>query len=318
MQNLIKNCVLSIVFFNLMACGSGKTKSSLNTANSIASVSSSVNESTEKLIEYKSYSVAKIVNCGQGIESGIKSFSLFPNKIENQNQSLSELNFSGWNHSTNDNVTEWVNLKLAGSNYNFNSNTKKDSTCENAYTFEMILLKKIANWDHQHSNGFECNILAKGYKFGDIENLVFDLKINSSKTKIPSVESLKNTYASYVNDVIVDALDDGKVNIGITLGDNTNLNASIVIQLDQEILSDKWVRVTIPMNKLSFYQEINYNQTAKMQEDLSNVVINRLLVVGETKSGAVLRKNIIPWNSNIPETFKEMDLSFKKIEFQLK
>ena len=182
----------------------------------------------------------------------------------------------------------------------------------------MILVKKIANWNHQHSNGFECNILAQGYKFGDIENLVFDLKINSAKTKIPSLESIKNTYDNYTKESFVDALDDGKVNISITLGDSTNLNATIIIQFDQMTLNDQWIRVTIPVNKLLFYQEINYNRTPKTQENFNNAVISRILIVGETKTGAVLRGNINAWNDNIPETFKEMDLSFKKIEFQLR
>lgn len=323
MQYLLRISVLIIVFFSLIACGSGKiTPSSIpNTAEvkSITSTSLSANERTENNIDYKSYSVANIVNCGQGIEAGIKRFSLFPNSNNQaQNQSLSKLNFSGWNHSIKGNVTEWTNLKLTGSNYNFNDEIKTDNSCSNVQTFDMILVKKIANWDRQHANGFECNVLAQGYKFGDIENLVFDLKINSSKTKIPSIESLKTTYESYVNDSIVDAVDDGKVNVGITLSDNTNLNASIIIQLDQVVLSDKWVRVTIPMSKLTFYQEINYKRTTKIQADLNDVVINRILIVGETKTGAILRRSISPWDANVPETFKEMDLSFKKIEFQLR
>ena len=182
----------------------------------------------------------------------------------------------------------------------------------------MVLVKKIADWDRQHSNGFERNILAHGYKFGDIENLVVDIKINSTNTSIPSVASLKTIYASYVSAATIDALDEGKVNLDITLHDGANLFGKIIVQLDQETLKDQWVRVTVPMNKVSFYQEINYNRTTKTLADLSNVVIQRMLIVGETKKGAVLRGDINPWTTSVPETFKEMDLSFKKIELQLK
>lgn len=313
MQSLTKIYVLPIVLFCIIACGGGKSVSS-SVPNSHAG-----KEHTRKLSDYKDYSVADIIDCGQGMVSDGKIFSLFNDydgKVQDQN--LSSLNFSGWNHTTNGSATEWTNLKLAGSNYNFSNNAKANSSCNNVSTLDIVLLKKIADWNHQHSNGFECNILAQGYKFGDIKSLVFDLKINTAKTRIPTVESIKKTYANYVNGSIVDAMDDGKVNIGITLGDNTNLNASIIFQLDQVTLGDKWVRVTIPMDKLSYYQEINYKQTAKTQADLSNVVINRMLIVGETKSGAVLRRNISPWDANIPEIFKEMDVSFKKIELQLK
>ncbi len=278
-----------------------------------------IKESVQKFAEYKDYSVAIIVNCGQGIVNRVKTYNLLAdNNGKAKDQNLSNLNFSGWNHTTNGNVTEWGSLKLSGDNYNFYDNAKANSSCNNVSTLDIVLLKKIADWNHQHANGFECNILEKGYKFSDVENLVFDLKINSTKTKIPSVESIKNTYVNYVNGSVVDVLEDGKVNIGITLGDSTNLNGSIIFQLDQDVLSDKWVRVTIPMNKLSFYQEISYKKTSKTFEDLSTILINRILIMGETKSGAVLRNNIDAWSTDIPEAFKEMDLSFKKIELQLK
>jgi len=313
MQSLIKIYVLSIVFPCLISCGGGKSVSS-SVSNSHAG-----EEHTQNLTDFKGYSVAAIVDCGQGIAPDGKIFSLFGDYDgKAQDQNLSSLNFSGWNHTTNGSDTEWTNLKLPASNYNFNTSAKANGSCNNVSTLDMVLLKKIANWDHQHSNGFECNILAKGYKFGDIKSLVFNLKINTAKTHIPTVENIKKAYATYVNESVVDAMDDGKVNIGVTLGDNTNLNASIIFQLDQATIGDKWVRVTIPMDKLSYYQEINYKQTIKTQADLSNVVVNRMLIVGETKSGAVLRSNINLWDVKIPEIFKEMDVSFKKIELQLK
>jgi hypothetical protein len=308
MQALIKTYILPIVFFSLIACGGGKS-----VPNSYGK------QRTQKLKDYKDYSVTSIVDCGQGIATEGKVFCLFSDYDgEVQDQNLSNLNFSGWNHTTNGSATEWTNLKLAGRYYNFNNDAKVNGSCNNVSTLDIVLLKKIADWDHQHSNGFECNILAQGYKFGDIKSLVLDVKINTAKTHIPTVDNIKKKYANYVNESIVDAMDDGKVNIGITLSDNTNLNGSIIFQLDQAILGDKWIRVTIPIEKLSFYQEIDYKQTARTLADLSNIVIKRLLVVGETKSGAVLRGKIKNWDTNVPETFKEMDLSFKKIELQLK
>lgn len=303
--------------------------SSIAPASSAAAVSSTaassiaaVSESTQAAVSYPGFSVAKIDNCGVGITAGTKTFNLFADYDGGvQNQSLSSLSFSGWNHSNNENKgrAEWAKLKVSNhAIYDFATSAKVNDSCNGVDTINIVLVKKIADWDFQHSNGFERNVLTHAYKFGDIENLVFDVKLNSVNTSIPSVESLKTTYASYVNGTTVDALEDGKVNIGITLGDTTNLNGAIIFQLDQTTLSDQWVRVTIPMNKLSFYQEINYNRTTKTLAELSNVLINRILIVGETKSGAVLRGNINPWSASVPETFKEIDLSFKKIEFQLK
>jgi len=77
------------------------------------------------------------------------------------------------------------------------------------------------------------------------------------------------------------------------------------------------LRLTIPLTALSYYREVNYQRTETRLADVSRVAINRLLVVGETKSGGVLRRSISPWVASVPEGFKEMDVSFKKIEFQL-
>jgi hypothetical protein len=271
---------------------------------------------------YTNYSVAEISNCGLGVSAANKTFALFADYDGGvQNQTL--LNFSGWNHATNGSTTEWVNLKYTGATYNYSSTAKVNDSCNGADTLNMILVKKIADWDRQHANGFERNILASGYKFGDIENLVIDVKINSAKTFIPDVATLKTTYASYISSgSVIDTFEEGKVNIGITLQDNsltsTSLNAAINIQLDQITLLDKWVRVTIPIKDMKFYSETNYNPTPKTLADLSNIVIKRALFVAETKTNEVLRNKVTTWNTATPETFKEMDLSFKKIEFQLK
>jgi len=290
---------------------------------SSAAISSLANASDETTSNAQTLAsgvtLAEIQNCGVNISAAAKTYALFADYDGGvQNQSLSSLNFSGWNHATNGVTAEWTNLAKTGTTYNFSTSAKVNDSCNGADTINMVLVKKVADWDHQHANGFEKNILAMGYKFGDINNLVLDVKINSANTKVPTVASLKTTYASYVTGATVDAMDAGKVNIGITLHDGGNLNAAIIIEVDQATMLDKWVRVTIPMNKLTFYSEVNYVRTNKSLADLSNVVIQRGLFVGETKSGNVLRGNINPWSTSVPETFKEMDISFKKIEFQLK
>jgi len=306
----------SSVIATSAAVSSGPVSSAL-----ASSSASSVGEGelAQAAVDYSTYSVAELDNCGMNISAADKTFALFAD-YDNaaQNQSLTALKFSGWNHTTNGNTAEWANLKHTPATYNFTATTQANESCNGVDTLDVVLVKKIADWDRQHANGFEREILAHGYTFGSIENLVVDVKINSAKTSVPSVDSLKTIYANYVSAGTVEALDEGKVNVDITLHDGANLHAKAIVQLDQTTYADRWVRVTIPMNKFSFYEEINYNRTAKTQADLNSVVIKRMLVVGETKKGTVLRGNINPWTSNVPETFKEMDLSFKKFEFQLK
>jgi hypothetical protein len=349
MRYLIKICSLPLVVCGLTACGGGggggsNTSSSVTLSSSVISSSSisssqssssssssisssqaessssqsSLGESVGSATNYTKYTVAEISNCGLGVSAANKTFALFAD-YDSSAQDQMLLDFGSWNHATNGSTTEWVNLKYTGATYNYSNTAKMNSSCNGVDTLNMILVKKIADWDHQHANGFKKITTPYGYKYGDISNLIIDLKINSAKTFIPEIATLKTTYTSYVNASVVDALDEGKVNIGITMYDGTSLNAAINIQLDQSTLLDKWVRVTIPVKDMTFYNEVSYNRTPKTLADLSNVVINEVLFVAETKSGVVLRNTILNnWSTATPETFKEMDLSFKKIEFQLK
>jgi hypothetical protein len=267
--------------------------------------------------------VAEITDCGLNINKPATDdfYPLFTDYYTDiHNQALP--NFSGWNHTTTVNGAEWANLKHSPDTYKFSSTAAVNEDCNSVDTLNMVFVKKIADWDRQHANGFEKTIISDGKKFGDIENLIVDLKINSAKTSIPTVTSLKDIYVpTYVNEATIDALESGKVNIGITIydsGTDTVLSASRIIELNQATLADKWIRITIPMADLKFCSTEEYTCTSKTLADISSTVIKGIRFVAETKSGAVLRNSISTWSSTTPETFKEVDVSFKKIEFQLK
>lgn len=364
MQSIIKTCALSLMFVGLTACGGGgggggnkpaSTLPSSSSSSSIAATSSSIpasssapvssstpatsaalssnsvssaaegSETTQAATSVNGYSIAKIDNCGVGISAASKTFGIFADYDGGiQNQNLSSLSFSGWNHSTNENagLPEWKLLKHAGTAYDFNTTAKVNDSCNGVDTLDMVMVKKIADWQFQHSNGFERNILAHGYKFSDIENLTLDVKINSAKTSIPSIGSLKTTYASFASGNNIDNLEDGKVNIGIVIYDGKSAStwmAKKIIQLDQSALTDQWIRVTIPMKDMKHCLDENYNCADKPFSELGSKTIAGIQFVAETKTGLVLRNAIDgTWSPSVPETFKETDLSFKKIEFQLK
>jgi hypothetical protein len=151
-----------------------------------------------------------------------------------------------------------------------------------------------------------------------MEALVLDIRIDSRNTHIPSPLQLKKTYANNAPLSAIDELDAGKVNLGITLNGEDNLLASAIVEVDQQTLSDQWLRITIPVKTMTFYQEVNYQRTHKEYVDLADHLITTLLIVSETHSGSVLRKRIEMWNSSIPESFKETGIAFRKIEFRLK
>jgi hypothetical protein len=310
------------------------SKAGASTANSAAvsstkksSATTSTSSSTgqaENIIflkDYPAYSVSIINNCGKEITAAANSYRFFADyEVNLQNQTL--LNATGWNHTTNGSATEWKTVSLAAAEYNNPSKGKVNGSCNNVDSLDMILLKKYANWDRQHSNGFEFHPPAQAVSFGQIDSIVLDIKINSAKTMLPTMSSLLNTYSSFVSEATLNQVDSGLVNIGLTFSDGVTIGASLkastIIELDQNTLLDQWVRVKINMADLAFYSEVNYVRTNKTAAELSSTFIRSALFVAETHSGLVLRNHIMAWSDSVPETFKEMDLSFKKIEFVLK
>jgi hypothetical protein len=274
-------------------------------------------ENATPLKNHPAYSVFALNHCGENISAEPKTYRLFADyEVDLQNQVIP--NLTGWNHTSNGNTDEWKSLSLNAAEYNNPNKGNANESCNDIDTLDMILLKKYADWNHQHSNGFEFHIPAQTIYFEQIKSIVIDLKIHSAKTILPSMPSLENTYSPYVPAGILKELDSSLVNIGFTFSDDTTLKASTIIELDQNLLFDRWIRVKINMRDLRFYSEINYVETKKTFLDLHKSNIRSVLVEAETRAGGVLRNHIDSWNPTTPETFKEINLSFKKIEFMLK
>jgi len=224
---LKKCCALPFILLSLNIQASSPIEPS-ETALAIASVNG--------------YTIAKIDNCGQGISAGKNTFAIFADYDgAAQNQSLARLGFSGWNHSANENAgrPEWARLQHKGANYDFSGIAEVNDSCNRLGTINMVLVKKVADWTMQHMNGFERDLSAQGYTFGDLASVVVDVKINREKTSIPSLADLKSTYAPYLNAAAVAALDDGKVNIGLPWAVPTRLMLLLLFS---------WIRQAWPSN----------------------------------------------------------------------
>lgn len=278
------------------------------------------------------HTISFIHDCGQGVTAPTNGYSFIGDYNTSQmNQTLSLGNT--WNHLTNGSSTEWANTKLSASAYAIPSSGKANLSCNNVDTLDVVLVKKYANWDRQHANGFQpTGLKNQNINFGKIASLVIDLKIHSARTVVPTTASLVKTYTTdaqgktyAVSESTLTSTDQGYVNLGFTLNDDggaTVLSASDVIEINQAMFADQWIRVVIDLSKVKYCSTTNYYCTAKTAADLASVLVNQLSVVAETSSGGVLRGSMpsvtdTQWNSFtfVPETFKELDISIKRLEF---
>lgn len=253
-------------------------------------------------------------DCSQGSDGAIVLF-------DSTHKSL-----NGWSHvvSSPDRfpLTHFENGKYAVDS----SSIVADPDCPDSTLFRSILTRKIGNWGQQHANGIEPRFFEHPLAVNEIESVSLWIRLNSEDSSIPSREELAESFGSLLTQEQIDALDRGNACFGFTLleyGYNNQsletLNASILVEFDPASDFDQWIKVTIPMQSFGYSFEKNYaNRSVEM-----NTVMNRELVafrINPETSGGIVSRNFISenWNDSNPELYKEMSLSIRRIEINLK
>ncbi|WP_428240106.1 hypothetical protein [Gynuella sp.] len=197
----------------------------------------------------------------------------------------------------------------------------QDDQCDNLQVMKTILVKKYADWDSQHMSGLEFRFPAANLKFGDLKDIVLETKINSDQTAIPSREDYLNTYSSYTSTANLEAMDQGKINLGVTLfGENSDdqsietFHGAITLELDQDNVADQWLRIVIPADSLSYFVQKDWGNTDKDPKDYADYALVGFRINPETHTNQVLRSFITDaFDSSVPEMYKEEGLSVRKV-----
>lgn len=232
----------------------------------------------------------------------------------------------GWSHIYDD-PDSFPGLRRDPGAYRIDStNVSRDAWCPQSNVYKAILVKKYADWDRQHANGLVSTFEEKEITFGGLKDIVLDLKINSRQTYIPSKMDYLSTYGSYTDINNLLEMDQGMINLGITLYGENDADQSIEtfqgminLELNQYEYSNQWLHIVIPAESLWYFVQKDYANTEKDPADyLTNKIIG-LRITPETHNTKVLR-NYIPdaFNDSIPESYKELGVSIRKLAVRLK
>jgi len=232
---------------------------------------------------------------------------------------------AGWSHIDTEKPNgEYTFLALNNIDYQISKDHyQSDESCDYEKVQNAILVAKLSDWTHQHSNGFETILDSNDISFDDLANVVIDLRVNSSGTRIVEQQTLRERYQAYLTAEQFTELDQGKINLGITLfekGANDqsteSFNLEYFLQIDQAKYFDRWLRVTVPIVNFRAYTEKGYQGISQEFSVFSKTRIHGFRITPESSYGKQLR-NLIGdrWHEQIPETFKEMSISLRRIEF---
>ena len=253
------------------------------------------------------------VNCNQVL----KGNSVYTVLNENRNT------LKGWNHIDIKN-DEFKTLQLSNNSYQIsNEQFVPDTECSNSKVQNAVLVAKLSDWTRQHANGFETVIDVDNITFSNISHVMIDLRINQDKTNIANVDLLYERYGKHLEKEKFNILDKGKANLGITLFEDgaldqstASLNAQYFLEIDQQEYFDQWLRFLVPINEFDVYQEKEYTKIHDTIVNNPETLIHGFRLVAETSQGKQLR-NLLGdnWNESLTETFKEVSISLRRIEF---
>ena len=226
---------------------------------------------------------------------------------------------TGWSHTS---PAETSLAREASSYGQRRAAFAPDGTCGGQNTLEIVLVKRLVDWDKQHMNGIEARLPPRAVRFADVTDITLVLRTRPELSTIPSPEKLAEHFADVLTPEEVAELDTGKVNLELTLfGEGLTvehpfLNAGTIIEIDQGTWDEQWVRVTVPIEALDGYTEVAYQRTPADLADYPELFVRGLRINPESVGGRTLRHFQLDdfEVGATPELFKELGLSIARVE----
>lgn len=227
-----------------------------------------------------------------------------------------ERNFpSGWSHISNpEKAADFLELQQPYDHYDVSGKKlREDPTCNGEKTYRTVLVKKFHTWENTHANGLQTDV--EPIAVADIASLVIELKINSAGSLIPSRQQIANAFP-WMTPAQVRNLDKGAANIDLVFSSG-NARANKILTIDQSKYADRWLRITIPMERLNYYDEVNYVRTPQRYEGEKNRSYTNLTITAESLNRKTVQ-SIMGGTAASNPLFKEVDISIRRIYLTLK
>lgn len=225
-------------------------------------------------------------------------------------------NFSaGWSHINDPTkAADFTGLQQPLSAYSISSNNLSiDASCEGEKTYSALLVKKLHTWNNTHANGLETNI--DGRAIAEIESLIVELKLNSARSLIPSAQQIRAVYPRLTRKQLRN-LDRGMANIDLVFSAG-KLRSNKILSIDPNKYADKWLRITIPMESMNYYQEVDYKRTYSPHQAAKNQRFTSLIINAESRYRKTVQ-HLQDDKAGAVQLFKELDISIYRIAYVMK
>jgi hypothetical protein len=230
---------------------------------------------------------------------------------------LNEVN--GWNHLSNDTTVEKI-INNSPTKYKIITTQVVDIN-KSSINISTILVRKLANWHQQHSNGIKINLEERDLSFGQFNGVNFTIRINHIDSVIPSIEQAEGYYMKEIEkgNIKLQWLKEllrEPPKITLTLygakHDNENISTPMArFSYKIEPTNDK-KNVNISSSSFSYYWQQNYQELVVSQNILANYKVSGMLFTLDTSTNKTLRSLMSSEQQiNFPKTVDELLLELK-------
>ncbi|MDO6446770.1 hypothetical protein Q4493_13380 [Colwellia sp. 1_MG-2023] len=198
----------------------------------------------------------------------------------------------------------------------------------------ITLIKKVANWHQQHSNGLKVVFSQPDLTFGQIKTLSLQLSLNKQASSIPTLAQLNDIYSKYIDSGLIDIhwlkellSSNGVINIKFFGEHHEDQNIATTFANYQLILTENMLSSTkinrtkaidISLSDFDIYRQINWQEQQVSIDEIASVTVIGMLITAETNNEKTLRSYLQDhYVEEIPEYFIELAISLADLRLQL-
>jgi len=224
------------------------------------------------------------------------------------NQNQSQIKVESWNHIAGVGQ-EYSNLTQSRSSYDI-SYKKIGSGQQESLEISTILVKKIINWNRQHSNGIKLLFSDNPPKVGQLDKFTLQLKVDHNQLVLPSNSIV---FAPYNLDIKEAEAKNGLLNnvtyLNFTLFGRfhddqqiASILASKIVALPVKANNHDWFSLELNMADFNYYWQQNWQETTVIPKEVKQEDILGMLITAESKNTKTLRHYL---SEDLPEDFEE-------------
>lgn len=202
------------------------------------------------------------------------------------------------------------------------SSMEADAAEDGGSVFRTVMVRKLSDWNQQHSNGLEPLFEEAPIPVESVEAVRIVLKLNSSDTRIPSSNELERHYGAFLSAEQIAELDASAPCLGLALLEagytdqsTETLNAVKYLIFDPVHDMDRWLDIEIPIEAFQFGLEKNYTLRPI---DAASVGGREFIAfrINQESTGGIVARNFLneDWDGSVPELAKELSVSLRLLE----